>query len=509
MKKFLSLILTLALIFACVAPTRANAANPTEYSGVFNETDWVYTNKYNADGGLVCGVDEKGVLKTSDSAKYTITSAANYDLGDSFRLDFDYRVVNNYNCNAEQYLQVSVGNLQVRINNSLKPDEASDSDWIKNKRPYGTTVSLYWNGKLVKSGPTFRWAHKVTMGYGLRVENGNVTVTRSVGKHEKAVLRVTREELLAAGGSTQFDGVKLAVYSGERYKVIKVSNLAVTQDIGTDDFENFEDFMREVKHGDVNEDHIVSAGDLLQMTLNVLGLNEFESLTELIADTNRDGCVSSTDLLEVAQNILGLSEPNEIKAVAITFDDGPSTDNTPAMLDMFKQYGGRATFFMVGNRIEEKDHEIMRRMVAEGHEVANHSYSHNTAFADLTVDEIISDFNTTQELIYSITGVTPTLFRGPGLSYGDNVVNNIDADIINGTSAGLDTVESRIAAVKNNLAPGKLYLFHDFSGNTNTITAMEEILPWLTEQGYALVTASELIRLYDYTMTLDNSLATW
>jgi len=509
MKKVLSLVLAIVMMSLCFVNVGAADSNPTEYSGVFNETDWVYTNRYNADGGLVCGVDENGMLKTSDSAKYTITSAADYDLGDSFRLDFDYRVVNNYNCNAEQYLQVSVGDLQIRINNSLKPNEAADSDWIKNKRPYGTTVSLYWNGELVKAGPTFRWAHKVTMGYGVRVENGNITVTRSVGKHEKAVLRVTRKELLAAGGSTQFDGVKLAVYSGERYKAINLSNLAVTQDIGTDDFENFEDFMREVKHGDVNEDLVVSAGDLSQMALNVLGLNEFESLTQLIADTDRDGSVSSADLLEVKQNILGLSEPNEIKAVAITFDDGPSTDNTTAMLDMFKQYGGRTTFFMIGDRIGEEDHDIMRRMVAEGHEVANHSYSHNTSFADLTVEEILADFNATQELIYNITGVTPTLFRGPGLSYGDKVVNNIDADIINGTSAGLGTVESRIAAVKDNLAPGKLYLFHDFSGNANTITAMEEVLPWLTEQGYALVTASELIRLYDYTMTLDNSLATW
>jgi len=509
MKRFLSLILATALIALCMAPAYAADSNPTEYSGVFNDSDWVYTNRFNADGALTCGVTDDGMLKTSDSAKYTITSAADYNLGDSFRLNFDYRVVNNYNCNAEQYLQVSVGDLQIRINNSLKPDEAEDSDWIKNKRPYGTTVSLYWKDTLIKSGPTFHWAPKVTVGYGVRVENGNITVTRSVGQHEKAVLRVKNNELLAAGGSKYFDSVKLAVYSEERYKTIYVSNLSVTQDIGTDDFENFEDFMREVKHGDVNEDLVVSASDLSQMTLNVLGLNEFENLTELIADTDRDGSVSSADLLQVKQNILGLSEPKQIKAVAITFDDGPSTDNTVAMLDMFKEYNGRTTFFMIGDRIKDKHHDIMLRMVAEGHEVANHSYSHNTSFASLTVEEIVEEFNATQQLIYDITGVTPTLFRGPGLSSGDTVVDNINADIINGTSAGLGTVESRIAAVKDTVAPGKLYLFHDYTNNVNTITAMEEVLPWLANEGYALVTASELIRLYDYTMTLDNSLATW
>lgn len=509
MKKLLSLILAIVLVSLCAAPAYAAEGNPTEYSGVFNDTDWIYTNSYNDSGALLCGVDENGMLVTSDRANYTITSAADYDLGADFRLDFDYRVVNNYNCNAAQYLQVSVGNMQIRINNSLKPNEADDSDWIKNKRPYGTTVSLYWNGELVKAGPTFRWAHKISMGYGIRVENGNIVVTRSVGKHEKAVLRVTREELLAAGGSTQFDGVKLAVFSGERYKKINLSNLTVTQNIGTDDFENFEDFMREVKHGDVNEDLVVTPADLLQVTQQVLGRGQLDNLGTLIADSDRDGDVTSADALEVQQIILGLAEQKQIKAVSITFDDGPSTDNTVAMLDMFKQYDGRTTFFMIGNRIKDTHHDIMRRMVAEGHEVANHSYSHNTSFADLTVEEIVADFNTTQELIYNITGVTPTLFRGPGLSYGDKVVNNIDADIINGTSAGLGTVESRVAVVKDNLAPGKLYLFHDFTGNTNTITAMEEILPWLADQGYALVTASELMRLYDYTMTLDNSLATW
>ncbi len=508
MKKSFSLILSILLIALCITPAYAADSNPTEYSGVFNDTDWVYTNRYNANGVLSCGITDDGMLKTSDSAKYTITSAADYNLGDSFRLDFDYHVANNYNCNANQYLQVSVGDLQIKINNSLKPDEAADSDWIKENRPYGTTVSVYWNGTLIKSSPTFCWS-KLTVGYGLRVEKGNITVTRSIGQHEKALLRITSKELVSAGGNKDFDGVKLAVYSEEQYKTIYVSNLAVTQNIGTDDFENFEDFMREVKHGDVNEDLTISASDLSQMTLNVLGLNKFENLTQLIADTDRDGSVSSADLLQVKQNILGLSEPNQIKAVAITFDDGPSTDNTVKMLDMFKQYGGRTTFFMIGDRIKDAHHDIMRRMVAEGHEVANHSYSHNTSFASLTVEEIVADFNTTQELIYNITGVTPTLFRGPGLSYGDNVVNNISADIINGTSAGLGTTESRIAAVKNNLAPGKLYLFHDYTNNVNTIAAMEEVLPWLVNEGYALVTASELIRLYDYTMTLDNSLATW
>ncbi len=508
MKKLLSLILATILISGCVAPAYAAEGNPTQYSGVFNDIDWVYTNSYNDSGALLCGVDEKGTLVTSDRANYTITSAADYDLGADFRLDFDYQVINNYNCNSAQYLQVSVGQLQIRINNSMKPDEVAGSDWIDNKRPFGTTVSVYWNGALVKSGPTFRWS-KLTVGYGVRVADGNITVTRSVGQHEKAVLRVSAKELKAAGGNTQFDGVKLAVFSGERYKKISLSNLTVTQNIGADNFEDYADFMREVKHGDVNEDLLITPADFIQIALNVLGCCEFENLTTLIADTNRDGSVSSADLLEVKQNILGLSEPNQIKAIAITFDDGPSTDATVAMLDMFKQYGGHATFFMIGNRIAEKDYPAMRRMVAEGHEVANHSYSHNTAFKDLTVEEMITEFNSTRELIYNITGVTPTLFRAPGLSYDDKVVDALNADIINGTSAGLGTVESRIDTIKNSIAPGKLYLYHDYDNNVNTITAMEEILPWVVEQGYAMVTASELIRLYDYTMSMDNSLATW
>ena len=508
MKKLLSLILAITMVMLCGVTASATDANPTEYSGVFNDVDWVYTNTYDSSDALVCGVTSAGKLKTSSSSKYTISSTADYDLGDSFRLDFDYLVANNYNCNAEQYLQVSAGDLQIRINNSLKPNEASDSDWIKNKRPYGTTVSIYWKGTLVKSSPTFCWS-KLTVGYGLRFNNGNIVVTRSVGKHEKAVLRVTSKELLAAGGSKSLDGVKLAVYSAERYKVIYVSNFAVTQNIGTDDFENFEDFMKEVKHGDVNEDLFITSADLLSIKSNVLGLNNYENLTELIADTDRDGRITSADALEVQQNLLGLSEPNEIKAVAITFDDGPSNNTTIQILDLFDSYNARATFFMIGDRIEEEDYGTMNRMVETGHEIASHSTNHNTSFASLTVEEIIEDFNTTQELIYNATGVTPTLFRGPGLSYGDKVVDNIDADIINGTAAGLGTVESRIANLKADLAPGKLYLCHDFTNNDDTVAALTEVLPWLTEQGYAMVTASELIRLYDYTMTLDNSLATW
>lgn len=103
--------------------------------------------------------------------------------------------------------------------------------------------------------------------------------------------------------------------------------------------------------------------------------------------------------------------PREVRRLALTFDDGPDPVNTPKVLDLLRAAGIRGTFFVVGERAARAP-ELIREMVAAGHEVENHTWSHaNLWFCGprLTVREI----SRTQELLATLTGRQPRFFRPP------------------------------------------------------------------------------------------------
>lgn len=97
--------------------------------------------------------------------------------------------------------------------------------------------------------------------------------------------------------------------------------------------------------------------------------------------------------------------------VALTFDDGPSAQLTPYILDVLAAKRVRATFFLQGDNAERHP-ELVQRIHAEGHVVANHAYQH-AWFPDLTAEEAHSEIERTNEVLEDITGVRPTLFRYP------------------------------------------------------------------------------------------------
>ncbi|MDB6077773.1 MAG: polysaccharide deacetylase, partial [Akkermansiaceae bacterium] len=105
------------------------------------------------------------------------------------------------------------------------------------------------------------------------------------------------------------------------------------------------------------------------------------------------------------------SVPVSGKYIAITFDDGPSTANTPRLLAMLRERNIKATFFCVGENVDAHP-GIAKQIVAEGHEIANHSYSH-PLFTKLGDDAFQSQVTRTHEAIIRATGVTPTLIRPP------------------------------------------------------------------------------------------------
>jgi peptidoglycan/xylan/chitin deacetylase (PgdA/CDA1 family) len=194
------------------------------------------------------------------------------------------------------------------------------------------------------------------------------------------------------------------------------------------------------------------------------------------------------------------------KAVALTFDDGPDPLRTPAVLDSLNKHNAHATFFVVGNRAE-KQPELLQIMASQGHEIANHSYSHSySRFKSNKEDIFKEEIGETSSIINKITSQNPVLFRPPGGYLSDNLVSLTKQDniIIAYWTWQQDSKDwksgnsgSSIANhIIKNIAPGQIILLHDGADNgLETAKAVDILLERLTKEGYRFVTMSELIKL--------------
>ena len=181
--------------------------------------------------------------------------------------------------------------------------------------------------------------------------------------------------------------------------------------------------------------------------------------------------------------------------IALTFDDGPKTSVTSRILDSLEANGGRATFFMVGSNVNANA-GVIKRMVAQGSEVANHTHDHKY-ISKLNAEGIISQIGSTNQKIEAICGVSPVLMRPPG-GYIDarslSVVGNM------GMSAIMWSIDTRdwqhrnaqrtIDTVLSQVRDGDIILMHDIY--STTADAAVVLIPELTARGYQLVTVSEL-----------------
>jgi peptidoglycan/xylan/chitin deacetylase (PgdA/CDA1 family) len=195
-------------------------------------------------------------------------------------------------------------------------------------------------------------------------------------------------------------------------------------------------------------------------------------------------------------NVLG----DDVKLVALTYDDGPHPKYTPMILDVLKKHNANATFFVVGERAEILP-EIVTRAGMEGHSIGNHTYSH----ADLTkLGEVgvISQISRTNEVVEGITGIRPTLMRPPlgarnkkidGLIKGQNMYNIMwNVDPVDWNSSDAKLIYGKVV---NKIQSGDIVVLHDFY--PNTVTATDMILSTLSKQGYSFVTVEELLGLFE------------
>lgn len=173
-----------------------------------------------------------------------------------------------------------------------------------------------------------------------------------------------------------------------------------------------------------------------------------------------------------------LKQPDD--SVALTFDDGPHPETTPAILELLQQYDIKATFFLIGEKCEQYP-ELVRRIVAEGHQIANHSATHGYSISFSSRRAWRDEIESCQRQIGAIVGSSPRLFRPPygvttpnlskaladtGLTpVGWSVHTHDWTSSVNGVLKRLDTVDH-----------GDIVLLHDSCPNT-----VEALTSWLPE----------------------------
>ncbi len=194
------------------------------------------------------------------------------------------------------------------------------------------------------------------------------------------------------------------------------------------------------------------------------------------------------------------------KKVALTFDDGPSLEWTPKVLDELNKAKIKATFFLVGHHVQ-KYPDIARRIVEEGHTIGNHGYAHTVLFY-YTPAEIEEEIKYSEQVVRDITGYTTKLFRPPKAWLRNSIKQKIKSmgyEIILWSLNSKDWVSFNhkliVKYISRKIKNGDILLFHD-SGNvfsreggvrTQTVKSITLLARTLKKKGYEFVSVEELI----------------
>jgi len=192
---------------------------------------------------------------------------------------------------------------------------------------------------------------------------------------------------------------------------------------------------------------------------------------------------------------------NQSMNIALSFDDGPSARYTREILDILAEYHIHATFFMIGANAEQNP-GLVSAVAEAGHEIGNHTYSHNKPY-ELSCDALLEELQRTEQAITGSSAPEPTLFRPP---------EGVTTPVIAGAAEQMGyrivlwsvdtrdwdkktTLENIVDNVMENTCSGSIILFHDSVSRKESITpqALRAIIPALLEDGYRFVTISELL----------------
>lgn len=198
--------------------------------------------------------------------------------------------------------------------------------------------------------------------------------------------------------------------------------------------------------------------------------------------------------------------------VALTFDVCQSPTNVTELdygiYETLVAYNAPATFFLTG--LWMRDHPEETRMLYNNPliEIGNHSWSHPD-LRDRTLNQVRQEVRIAQDVMYSLTGYQTNLFRLPGGTYTDEVLDVIAStgmyiiqwDVITGDPDQNVTADYMLNTVKNEVMNGSIIIMHANQRGWNTAEALPEMIEFLRAEGYTLVTISQLIELEPYPLT--------
>ncbi|KRD62937.1 polysaccharide deacetylase [Flavobacterium sp. Root935] len=189
------------------------------------------------------------------------------------------------------------------------------------------------------------------------------------------------------------------------------------------------------------------------------------------------------------------------KKIALTFDDGPS-EFTLEVLSLLKKYNAKATFFCIGKNIE-KHPEILKQIIAEGHLVANHSYSHSKFFDFYNARQIKEEIEKTDELLERFTSKKINFFRPPygvttpsirrALNITRHKVIGWNIRSLDGGTKNKELIFNRII---QRVSPGGIVLLHDTA--SHSVLVLEQFLQFLEQNNYEVISIEELLNLKAY-----------
>ncbi|MFD6245785.1 polysaccharide deacetylase family protein [Streptomyces roseolus] len=185
-----------------------------------------------------------------------------------------------------------------------------------------------------------------------------------------------------------------------------------------------------------------------------------------------------------------------VKCIALTFDAGPGKD-TPHLLDVLKEKRVPATFFLLGRKHVDRYPKVVKRIADEGHEVANHTWSHRI-LTDLDENEVREELSRTQEAVERITGRKPVLMRPPQ-GRTDSMVGDVSRELglaqilWSITAKDYSTTDSALIRkrVLDQAHRDGIILLHDIYDGT--VPAVPGIIDELQSRGYTFVTVPELL----------------
>jgi len=195
--------------------------------------------------------------------------------------------------------------------------------------------------------------------------------------------------------------------------------------------------------------------------------------------------------------VIDRADPSCQGRVALTFDSGWIFEPVPDLLQVLRENGVRATFFLRGGFVADHP-DLVKQIAAEGHLLGNHSYTHGHMTTQ-TAAQQQQELADTNELIYDLTGQRPFLFRPPYGEYNGDLLRSATAegfpytvmwtvDSLDWQEPGVEAIYERVSA---GLVDGAIILMH--VGSTQTPQVLPRLIALIREQGYELVTVAEML----------------